>query len=271
MADLPRRRKARNPTAEGVAAEFTLLLEAITADGTISNEEALQLREWLTANQESDLPSVAFLRTAVDQILADGLDEAERRTLQLAVEKALPPELRKLAKARRTAVEMVGKERARRDQQEERRRGAPVERLDFMVRGVEFEGRLDIVDASLTVGQTVLLAREPGNQFDPNAIAVRLESGAKIGYVPRQDARLVAKMLDAGYKHTAHCKKIYQGSLGPIPVVYAEIFEPDTTVEEAVGAEVIAASVAKKPAKQGGCLGCLLLILVSLVIFALTR
>jgi hypothetical protein len=259
-----RPRKQRNPTEEGIAAELAGLLGEITEDGKVSDEEALQLRDWLAANQASRLPSVAFLRTVVDQILADGqVTETERRTLHMAIEKALPVELRQQAKAHRTAVELVEKERAKLERLEERRRREPVLRLDFGVRGVLHEDRAEVVDSELTAGQTVLLVREPENTHDSNAISVCLEGGSQIGYVPREEARAAAKLLDLGFKHVAYCKKIYQGSLAPVPIVCAEIFEPDTTVKEAVSA-----SVARPPAARGsGCVGCLGVLGGLLVVF----
>jgi hypothetical protein len=41
------------------------------------------------------------------------------------------------------------------------------------------------------------LVAEPDNPHDPQAIAVRLEGGATIGYLPREEARRYARLLDA--------------------------------------------------------------------------
>ena len=41
------------------------------------------------------------------------------------------------------------------------------------------------------------LAREPDNAHDPNAIAFKYK-GVMLGYVPRQDAKVVSKVIDAG-------------------------------------------------------------------------
>jgi hypothetical protein len=41
------------------------------------------------------------------------------------------------------------------------------------------------------------LVAEPGNPHDPHAIAVRLEDGAKVGYLPREEAQRYGRLMDA--------------------------------------------------------------------------
>lgn len=45
-------------------------------------------------------------------------------------------------------------------------------------------------------GEELMLLREPANPHDRNAVAVLTQDGQKLGYVPRQDAPSVAKVLD---------------------------------------------------------------------------
>lgn len=52
-------------------------------------------------------------------------------------------------------------------------------------------------------GSALTLRREPGNEHDPNAIAVRTASGAQLGWVPREVAAQVAPEMDAGRPWTA--------------------------------------------------------------------
>ena len=47
-------------------------------------------------------------------------------------------------------------------------------------------------------GRALTLRREPGNEHDPNAIALLTRSGAQAGYVPRGVAASLAGELDAG-------------------------------------------------------------------------
>lgn len=47
-------------------------------------------------------------------------------------------------------------------------------------------------------GRALTLRREPGNEHDPNAIALLTPSGRQAGYVPREVAASLAGKLDAG-------------------------------------------------------------------------
>ena len=47
-------------------------------------------------------------------------------------------------------------------------------------------------------GAPLVLRRDPGNAFDPNAIAVDTAGGAQAGWVPRELAAELAPRLDAG-------------------------------------------------------------------------
>lgn len=50
----------------------------------------------------------------------------------------------------------------------------------------------------LTAGEVLVLVREPSNLFDKNAVAVFSSDGVKLGYVPRTEAPVVAKVIDSG-------------------------------------------------------------------------
>ena len=52
--------------------------------------------------------------------------------------------------------------------------------------------------AALAPGDALDLRREPGNRFDPLAIAVHLPGGDRLGYLPRAEARRLGAMMDAG-------------------------------------------------------------------------
>jgi len=51
---------------------------------------------------------------------------------------------------------------------------------------------------SLGEDDAVLLRREPGNAHDANATAILTAAGVQVGYVPRQYAEFVARLIDAG-------------------------------------------------------------------------
>ena len=188
-------------------AELLMLLETITADGTITESEAGELHAWLDQNRDAELPAIDFLRTMLDQILADGkITPEERKALHKAVERVLPAELREKARGRRVAGELLEKTREREEkaakracETEEREKRRPIYSANFMVAGVAYECRAQVVDSHLKSGQTVFLARDPGNQYDPNAIEIRLRQGYVVGYVPREDAMEIHRywMADA--------------------------------------------------------------------------
>jgi hypothetical protein len=62
-------------------------------------------------------------------------------------------------------------------------------------------------------GQTVLLYREPGNQFDSKAIVVQTEAGLTIGYVPKSSF-LYDHINDAGGGADAVIRSVDAGNGG---------------------------------------------------------
>ena len=237
MSDLhkqPKRQMAlrRGATLEGTAAELLMLLETVTADGKVDDQEAAEMQAWLTANQHADLPAIAFLQGTLTQILADGIvTPDERKELHRAVERVLPIELRTDAKARHLASEAEEKAGARvRDQQAKEleriaaKASRPATSANFMVAGVLYENRVSTIDSFLVVGKSVRLRREPQNAFDANAIAIYIDQG-EIGYVPRDYARMLARWIDGGARVEAHCTKILAGRLAPIPVVQVYLYD----------------------------------------------
>ena len=50
----------------------------------------------------------------------------------------------------------------------------------------------------ISVGDTLVLKREPRNKFDSLAIRVETEEGVNIGYVPREKNGILARLMDAG-------------------------------------------------------------------------
>jgi hypothetical protein len=62
-------------------------------------------------------------------------------------------------------------------------------------------------------GEPVALLREPQNPYDPNAIAVTVD-GDTVGYIARDDAAVLAPLLDAGRSHNAIVHSIRGGVPG---------------------------------------------------------
>jgi len=221
----------------GLGAELLALCQGVTADGRLTNAELVELRNWLVANRSADLPAIGFLVTTLERILADGkVTREERKELYAAIEKVLPPEVRREAAGQRRLVEAQEKEETRREREaekqherEERERRRPLYSMNFMVAGVPYEGRSAIVARYVAEGDPVYLARDPDNEFSRNAVEVRIGNGMQVGFVPEDYAPDVAPLLDAGHPHEASVVKII-GYRYTIPVVRAYVYRPDADV-----------------------------------------
>ncbi len=70
--------------------------------------------------------------------------------------------------------------------------------LDTHVAGTSFvEGIIDLAP-SLHIGDKLNFFREPDNPHDDKAILIRTQAGVKIGYIPRADNLIFARLMDAG-------------------------------------------------------------------------
>jgi len=72
-------------------------------------------------------------------------------------------------------------------------------------------------------GRPVRLVREPRNEHDPNAVVVYAEgANSKAGYVNRQNAARLARLIDAGEDIAAiSTRGVGPGGEGPVPVILA--------------------------------------------------
>ena len=75
-------------------------------------------------------------------------------------------------------------------------------RVFTRVAGVTFDGRQSVI-ARLSIGENILLRREPTNPYDPNAISVECQNGWQIGYLNRHLAAMLAPFFDT-YQQTVH-------------------------------------------------------------------
>ena len=161
-----------------------------------------------------------------------------------AIEAVLPPEVRRQAVASRREVEKAEreeakvardqereKERAAREQErQERQRDMPIAAANFMVAGVRYEGRAELISRYANTGDPVHVVRDRGNRYSRFAIAVMLENGEQIGFVPEEDAQRLAPLLDEGAKYAAWITKILNGGRVPIPVVQTRLYRTDLSV-----------------------------------------
>ncbi len=225
-----------------IGAELLSLCQAVTADGSLSDEEVSSLREWLGQHKNAELPAISHLIPVVERIVADGrVTPEERRELFVTVVTVLPADVRDIAKSARRTVEQKEKDRLRvqrelerERQREERERNFPIEHWDFMVAGSRYEGRPAVIDRYARAAAPAYLVRDPNNRYSKNAVEVRTTSGHQIGFVPEEDAADIAPLLDDGHPYLAQIKKILTGGRYPIPVIIAEVYRKDATVPSLV-------------------------------------
>jgi hypothetical protein len=181
----------------------------------------------------------------VERALSGDVTADLLRDIYADIEAVLPPETRARARERRRAAEAGAKaqQRAEREAQrqrkaEERQRNAIVCSANFMVKGVTFNGRADVIARYARAGDTVFLIRDRANIHGRNAIEVRLNNGMQVGYVPKKDAQKLAPLLDEGCRHSALITSIL-GVHAPVPVVEVTIYENVATVPRAVTEEEV--------------------------------
>ena len=257
-----------------VAAELLNLCQSVTEDGHLSDEEVLALKTWLEENRNADIPAIDFLTTTVQKIIADGIvTKEESRLLYKAIEIVLPPEVRKESVERRKEVEAKEKilarlegETKKQKEKEERELNYPLSSANFMVAGVRFEGRPEVIRSYAKPDEQVYLVRDRQNKYSRNAIEVRLKNGMQIGYVPEDDAVYFTPYLDKDCKHYGYITKILTGGRSPIPVVQAYIYKPETLVKDSVKEREVPE---KQPFSTGKGRGCLVIALLILALILL--
>ena len=93
--------------------------------------------------------------------------------------------------------------------------------LTMSVAGIGYENRATLL-AGVTRGNAVRLTRDYNNQYDPNAIEVRI-GGEQLGYVPRNEARLLAPVIDAGVQTIGTVLEVGRDQSEPLLVVEISI------------------------------------------------
>jgi hypothetical protein len=70
--------------------------------------------------------------------------------------------------------------------------------FDTVVAGTSYIEGIEDLEPYLNIDECLDFFREPDNPYDEQAIAVKTKSGTKIGYVPRKDNAIFARLMDAG-------------------------------------------------------------------------
>ena len=70
--------------------------------------------------------------------------------------------------------------------------------LETYIAGTDFLTQFSNVEPLLLKGDKVTLFREPNNVVDKNAIIVQNQNGNKLGYIPKMDNPVIARLMDSG-------------------------------------------------------------------------
>ncbi len=70
--------------------------------------------------------------------------------------------------------------------------------FDSYVAGTTHIEGIEELEPHLNIEDKLDFFREPDNRYDKEAIMIKTSSGVKIGYVPKQDNVIFARLMDAG-------------------------------------------------------------------------
>jgi len=70
--------------------------------------------------------------------------------------------------------------------------------LSATIAGTGYIDNIEELTDNITIGSKLRLVREADNKFDKLAILVKDQQGNKLGYVPRSDNPILARLMDAG-------------------------------------------------------------------------
>ena len=91
--------------------------------------------------------------------------------------------------------------------------------FDTHIAGTNFIPGMDDLFEYLKVGEKLSFFREANNKYDKDAIAIKTANKAKLGYVPKSDNVIFARLMDAGkYLYGKIEKKAMRGSWAKIDI-----------------------------------------------------
>lgn len=70
--------------------------------------------------------------------------------------------------------------------------------LDTYIAGTAFVEGIEELEPYLKINDKLDFFREPDNLYDEQAIVIKNANGIKLGYVPRKDNIILARLMDAG-------------------------------------------------------------------------
>ncbi len=70
--------------------------------------------------------------------------------------------------------------------------------INVHIAGTSYVEDIEEIESELIEGDMIVMKREPDNQYDELAILILDKKGRKIGYVPRNNNAILARLMDAG-------------------------------------------------------------------------
>ncbi len=70
--------------------------------------------------------------------------------------------------------------------------------IDTHIAGTTYIDNIDQISENLIKGTRLNFFREPENKHDKLAIVIKDDEGNKVGYVPRKNNEIIARLMDAG-------------------------------------------------------------------------
>ena len=70
--------------------------------------------------------------------------------------------------------------------------------FDTVIAGTSYIKDIDIIAGSINEDDRLTFLRESANKHDDMAIMIKTADGAKLGYVPKADNAIFARLMDAG-------------------------------------------------------------------------
>lgn len=80
--------------------------------------------------------------------------------------------------------------------------------INTYVAGLQYVRGIKKLAERLDIGQELTLIREVRNEYDDFAILVKTLEDRKIGYIPRKNNEIIARLLDSGKKMIGKVKEV---------------------------------------------------------------
>jgi len=70
--------------------------------------------------------------------------------------------------------------------------------IDTHIAGTTYVENIESIAEKIAAGVRLNFYREPKNEYDANAILIKDETGNRVGYVPKKNNEILARLMDAG-------------------------------------------------------------------------